>query len=621
MSDLNVVVQNNILIVDDILDNLDLLSRILTRRGYLVRSVETGIAAIEIAQSGWADLILLDINMPEIDGYEVCRRLKEDARTDNIPIVFLSALDEVLDKVTAFSVGGVDYITKPFQIKEVVARVKTHLQLRNLQKSLEIEVASRTRDLAMALQEAKAANSSKNIFFSQITHELRTPMNAVLGFVQLMQRDKQLSSEQQEYLQIINHSGEHLMALINDVLEVSKIEAGRLTLERHNFDLFRLLKNLEEMWRLKTNAQNLQFGIKQGDFVPRYIQTDQQKLQQVLINLLANAVKFTKAGQVTLKVDYNPQKPSQINFAVTDTGHGIAQAELDLLFSPFVQTEAGRKSKSGTGLGLSICHEYIELMGGQIKVCSEVNRGSTFSFSIPIELGYPVSSGTEPRRVISLQSGQPIPKILVVEDRWENRQFLARLLEIVGFKVREAVNGKEAIAIWSEWSPDLILMDLQMPVMDGYEATQHIKRQNQSVKIIAITASNFKEQKQFILTSGCDDLLNIPFQAEELWLKLARYLKVEYLYEQYDDDSIVHSANLEEPESKQMTLSFMPIKWINQLDYFATAANAKEIITLLADIPPEQSDLADMIARLVDDFCFEQIIDLIQVTVEKTKVG
>jgi len=613
MSDLSVAVQNNILIVDDVLDNLDLLSRILTRRGYTVRSVEAGISAIAIAQSGWADLILLDINMPEMDGYEVCRRLKADSQTENIPIVFLSALDEVLDKVTAFGVGGVDYITKPFQIKEVVARVKTHLQLRNLQKSLEIKVASRTRDLAMALQEAKAANSSKNVFFSQITHELRTPMNAVLGFVQLMQRDKQLSPEQQKYLQIINHSGEHLMALINDVLEVSKIEAGRLILEKNNFDLYRLLKNIEEMWGLKAQAQNVEFGIERGDLVPRYIQADQQKLQQVLINFLANAVKFTQVGQITLTVDYNPQKPSQIIFAVADTGLGISPTDLDLLFNPFVQTEAGRNSKSGTGLGLSICREYIELMGGQIQVVSEVNQGSTFSFNIPIELGYHISDPTEPRRVISLKPSQLVPKILVVEDRWENRQFLARLLEIVGFEVKEAENGKEAIAIWSEWSPELILMDLQMPIMDGYEATQHIKRQNQSVKIIAITASNFQEQKKFILTSGCDDLLSIPFQAEELWSKLARYLPVEYVYEQYDD-SITHLPESNKTNAEQISLSGMPAKWIEQLDYCASAANAKEIITLLADIPPEQSELAEAIARLADNFCFEQIIDLIQVT-------
>ncbi|MEM8830761.1 MAG: response regulator, partial [Cyanobacteria bacterium P01_G01_bin.19] len=289
MSDLLSTSQDNILIVDDVLENLDLLSRILTKRGYRVRSVEQGHTAVAIAKTGWADLILLDINMPEMDGYEVCLRLKEDQATSSIPVIFMSALNEVLNKVNAFSVGGVDYITKPFQIKEVIARVKTHLQLRNLQKNLETQVASRTIELATALQEAKAANNAKNIFFSQITHELRTPMNAILGFVQLMQRDKTLNAEHQEQLRIISHSGEHLMALINDVLEVSKIEAGRLTLEKNNFDLKRMLKGIEEMLNLKAKAKNLDFVIQHNNKFPQYIQTDEQKLRQVLINLLANA--------------------------------------------------------------------------------------------------------------------------------------------------------------------------------------------------------------------------------------------------------------------------------------------------------------------------------------------
>ena len=609
MPDLSLTTQDKILIVDDVLDNLDLLSRILTRRGYAVRSVERGFEGIAIAQSGWADLILLDINMPEMDGYEVCQKLKADPNTSSIPVIFLSALDQVLDKVNAFSVGGVDYITKPFQIKEVVARVKTHLQLRNLQKNLSTQVAFRTRDLTVALQEAKAANSAKNIFFSQITHELRTPMNAILGFVQLMQRDKSLSREHLEQLRIINHSGEHLMALINDVLEVSKIEAGRLVLEKNNFDLYRMLQGIEEMLRLKAQSKNLNFIIERDDNLPQYVQTDEQKLRQVLINLLANAVKFTQEGQITLTITYNLQKPHQITFAVEDTGYGIAANELTTLFAPFVQTEAGRKSQSGTGLGLSISRQYVQLMGGDITVDSTVNQGSTFSFDIQVDLGQPISQILEKRRVIGLEPNQATRRILVVEDRWENRQFLTRLLEMVGFIVKEAVDGKEAIAIWSSWSPHLILMDLQMPVMDGYEATQHIKRLDQSVVIIALTASNFKEQKQFILSSGCDNLMNIPFQEEDLWLKIAQYLQVKYIYEQSTPASTAQLRSeslILEPE----TLSIMPPEWNKQLHYFATAANAKEILALLEQIPDEHCEVVEAIAKLVDNFCFEQIMDL-----------
>ncbi|MCC0178365.1 response regulator [Waterburya agarophytonicola K14] len=615
MSDPLPLNQDKILIVDDVLDNLDLLSRILTRRGYTVRSVDNGTEAIEIAQTGWADLILLDINMPEMDGYQVCRFLKEEDTTSSIPVIFMSALDQTRDKVNAFRVGGVDYITKPFQVKEVIARVKTHLQLRNLQKNLETQVVSRTIELATALQEAKAANNVKNIFFSQMTHELRTPMNAILGFIQLMQRDSSLNSEHQEQLRIISHSGEHLMALINDVLEVSKIEAGRLVLTKNNFDLYRMLKGIEEMLNIKAQANNINFVIQRNDLVPQYIQTDDQKLQQVLINLLANAVKFTPKGQVSLKIGYNPQKPNQLDFGVEDTGYGIAPEELSDLFVPFVQTKTGSQSHSGTGLGLSISQQYVKLMGGEIKVTSQVDRGSSFSFSIQIEIGEPIAQSSEFLRVIGLQPNQIIPKILIAEDRWENRQFLVRLLEIVGFEVKEAIDGIEAIAIWSDWLPDLILMDLQMPVMDGYEAIQHIKRTDKSVVIIAITASQFKEQKQFILSSGCDDLLNLPFQEEELWLKIAHHLKVAYIYETPVRTISTGSQSQRKTIDPKM-LTIMSSEWIEQLNYYATAANTKEIYSLLEQVPQQNADLVLAISSLVDDFCFEKIIHLTTATTE-----
>ena len=608
--------QDNILIVDDVLENLDLLSRILTKRGYSVRSVDKGDAAIIIAKTGWADLILLDIDMPEMDGYEVCRCLKEDETTSFIPVIFMSALDEVRNKINAFSVGGVDYITKPFQIKEVIARVKTHLQLRNLQKNLESQVASRTIELATALQEAKAANSVKNIFFSQITHELRTPMNAILGFVQLMQRDSTLNREHQEQLRIISHSGEHLMALINDVLEVSKIEAGKLVVERSNFDLYQMLRGIEEMLKIKARTKNLELTIDHSDRVPQYIQTDEQKLRQVLINLLANAVKFTHKGQVKLKIDYNQQIANQISFEVADTGSGIPTQEIEHLFTPFYQTQSGKQSQSGTGLGLSICQQYVQQMGGKIEVKSKVNQGSIFSFNIQMEIGFPTSRLSESRRVIALQPDQIIPKILVAEDRWENRQFLVRLLEIVGFEVKEAVNGSEAISLWSSWSPNLILMDLQMPVMDGYEAIQHIKRVNSSVVIIAITASQFKEQKQFILSSGCDDLMNLPFLEEELWLKIAHHLQVKYIYgTSVPSDPVQSTANNINIGSQ--SLSVMSSEWVKQLNNYAIAANAKEIYNLLEQVPQQYCEMVDAIASLADDFCFEQIIELTAVQINR----
>jgi len=328
-----------------------------------------------------------------------------------------------------------------------------------------------------------------------------------------------------------------------------------------------------------------------------------------LINLLANGVKFTHQGEITLKIDYDRQKPHQISFKVQDTGDGIAPEEMPSLFTPFVQTQTGRRSQSGTGLGLSICHQYVQLMGGKIEVDSHLNQGSTFSFDIQIEIGKPVAYPAKSLKVIGLQPNQPIPKILVTEDRLENRQFLVRLLELVGFEVKEAVNGSEAISLWSDWSPGLILMDLQMPIMDGYEATRHIKRLNQSTVIIAITASQFKEQKQFISSSGCDDLMNLPFREEELWSKLNHHLQVEYIYETPALDSLAR-LTLDDENIEPKSLTIMPSKWIKELNHYAMAANAREIRALLEQIPQQHSHLERAIAILVDDFCYEQIIDL-----------
>ena len=608
--------QGNILIVDDVPDNLELLSRILTKRGCEVRSVERGAMAVEIAQTGWAELILLDINMPEMDGFQVCQKLKAHPRTSSIPVIFLSASDRVLYKINAFALGGVDYITKPFQIKEVVARVKTHLQLRNLHKTLAEEVEKRTAELTKALNKANAANHAKSLFFSQMTHELRTPMNAILGFTQIMQRDKSLNPEQYEQLRIINQSGEHLLALINDVLEMSKIEAGCSTLEKSDFDLYQLLNGIAEMLKPKAKAKGLKFSVEKTTNLPQYVTTDQQKLRQVLINLLANAVKYTEEGRVTLRVanlEDQTKSNTKLLFEVEDTGQGIAVHELDTLFQPFIQTKTGKKSQSGTGLGLSISRQYVELMQGNIGVSSIEGKGTIFNFDIEVNLAKPVDLDKEPpKRVIGLISNQFKYRILVVEDKWENRYLLVKLLISVGFEVRYAVNGKECLEIWESWSPHLIFMDMQMPVMDGYEATRRIKaniQPNQSVIIIALTATAIKQHREKMLSVGCDDFMSIPLTQNLLWEKIAKHLNVQYVYEES-----VLSSNLE-PESVKFSLTpaslkLMPTEWITQLHYFATAADSEQISQLLNQIPPENTSLAEALQDLVDNFCFEQIVDL-----------
>lgn len=619
--------QGNILIVDDVLDHLELLSKILTKRGYQVRSVEQATQAIEIIQSGWAELILLDIGIPEIDGFQICQKLKADPNTNSIPVIFLSASDRILYKINAFAVGGVDYITKPFQIKEVLARVHTHLELRNLQKNLEEQVKARTIELTKALEMANGANHAKSLFFSQITHELRTPLNAILGFTQIMQRDKTLNREHQEQLRIINQSGEHLLGLINDVLEMSKIEAGCSTLEPSDFDLYQLLNEIEAMLRFKAQAKGLEFIITKAENVPQFISTDQQKLRQILINLLANAVKFTETGKVIVRVvasQLNSQKQLRLLFEVEDTGQGIAARELPSLFQPFTQTKTGKQSQLGTGLGLSISREYVQLMQGDISVTSLEGQGTTFKFNI--QAGLAPAIGSKPKskqRIVGLMSGQSKYRILVVEDHWENRYLLLKLLNIVGFEVLQAANGQECLELWESWSPHLIFMNMQMPIMDGYEATKRIKAnaKDQKVVIIALTAKGIKQYRQEILAAGCDDFINIPFSEELLWSKIAKHLNVQYVYEQLEPTKRSRirvpygsSVNKKTNDLKLVSslLKSMPTQWITQLHYLAQAADGKRINDLIAQIPSESRFLADFLLDLVDDFCFESIVELIE---------
>ncbi|HBE31827.1 MAG TPA: hybrid sensor histidine kinase/response regulator, partial [Cyanobacteria bacterium UBA11368] len=452
--------KGNILIVDDTPENLQVLSATLSDRGYKVRGVIKGTMAIRAAKSAPPDLILLDIKMPDLSGYEVCEQLKIDPQTKEIPVIFISALDEVLDKVKAFEIGGVDYITKPFQVEEVLARVEHQLTIKRLQKQLlsqNEQLQQEIVDRRKAEEAAAAASKAKSQFVANMSHELRTPLNAILGFTQVLLRDRHLSSEQVENLRIISRSGEHLLDLINDVLDFSKIEAGIIGLYETSFDLYRLLDTLEEMFQIKCEQKNLLLNFLVSPDVPQFIKTDEKKLRVCLTNLLGNAIKFTSYGSVTLRVqaELGTQSPAQqdlpitndqlpitnyqLTFEVEDTGCGIAEAELDSLFDAFVQAEAGKKAVEGTGLGLTITRSYVELMGGNITVSSVFGQGTIFKFNILAHPAKPAEIITEPlQRVIGIEPNQITYRILVVDDTKENRLLLLKLLEPIGFEVKEA---------------------------------------------------------------------------------------------------------------------------------------------------------------------------------------
>jgi signal transduction histidine kinase/ActR/RegA family two-component response regulator len=388
-----------------------------------------------------------------------------------------------------------------------------------------------------AQEQAEAANQAKSAFLASMSHELRTPLNAILGFSGILREDPAIPEEQRRTLDVINRSGEHLLTLINDVLDMAKVEAGGLVAEHSALDLEQLVLDVADMMRLHAEQKGLRLVLDEASEFPRIVLGDAAKLRQVLVNLVGNAIKYTEQGGVTihLRASYpdGPDRPVLV-IEVEDTGVGIAEKDRDAVFEPFVQLDSTTLQK-GTGLGLAITREYVNLMGGTVAVVSRPSGGSVFRVELPVERA-DVSdlqvAESDRGRAVGLSAGQVAPRVLIVEDQIENWMLLKRLLEGAGLNVRVAENGQLGVDAFAEWRPDLIFMDVRMPVMDGLEATRTIRGSDggADVKIVALTASVFGEQRERVMEAGMDDFVRKPYRAQEVFGCMERQLGVVFEY-------------------------------------------------------------------------------------------
>ncbi|MEO1653909.1 MAG: ATP-binding protein, partial [Bacteroidota bacterium] len=452
------------------------------------------------------------------------------------------------------------------------------------------EITEGIKELELAKEAAEAANKAKSEFLANMSHELRTPLNGILGYTQIFQLDKSLNTKQKQGINIIHSSGEHLLALINDVLDLSKIEVGKMEVNPIDFNLHLLIGNISAIMKIRAQEKGLEYSIEIDAEVPLMVFADERMIRQIIINLLGNAIKFTDRGKVSLKTTFSRDETREkLVLEVSDTGIGIPSEAQEEIFAPFHQLSYQSRSREGTGLGLSITQKLVKLMGGQLFLHSRPGQGSTFRVQLPLDLSHKPEPSV-PVLTEMLINGYlgPNKKLLLVDDKMENLAVLIDTLQPLGFDISIAQNGQEALTKALEIIPDLILLDLVMPMMDGYEASRKIREypQLQAVKIIAISASVFEKDQILSVEAGCQDFLPKPFSSALLLEKIAEQLQISWTYE--EETSWPTQNPIGKVSSNPMSEPIPPSSKISQLYQLAEIGDIQSINRVVELLPPSK---------------------------------
>ncbi len=600
-------------------------------------SNEVAIAVVEYVTRTQKDVILIDASVDPLFSDDAYIREHQPKSLLCLPILYQSKITAILYLENNLIAGA--FTPRRVEVlKMLSSQAAIALENATLYHTLELKVETRTEELKTkndrleieikerqrAEQAADTANRAKSQFLASMSHELRTPLNGILGYVQILNRDKHLNQAQKSGIKIIHQCSEHLLTLINDVLDLSKIEAGKMELQLKEFHFSEFLQSIVDICRVRAESKGIALVYESSPHLPKGVFGDEKRLRQVLINLLGNAVKFTEVGRVTFQVEsrppaiVNPQQPKMLlRFRVQDTGIGITPEQLATIFLPFEQVNGTVRQTEGTGLGLAISRQLVEMMGSSIQVESEPGKGSQFWFELELPvLEHYQDEPQELPKIIRGYVGEP-RKILVVDDRWENRSVLGNLLQTIGFEVQQASDGQECLNQIELFQPDCIIIDLVMPVMDGFEAMRRIRKMPDFHQVVAIgtSASIVSPGEQFSEEIGCNDFLLKPIREEQLLDCLGKHLGLEWIY---DEPAVVseQSTEIEAPTPWALEEAIAPkpeeLAILCDLAMKGELVTIQERVTHLQNSDPRYAAFATQVIHLAKTFAEEELLTFVQ---------